>query len=86
MGTLFLYFAGQPTSQKSSLPPNHPDAPKPTADGELPSAIQARISVATALGVAAANAKLLADQEEREIEHLVASIIDNQVEFLVLTF
>jgi len=85
MGTL-LFFVGQPTTQKSSVPPNDPDAPKPTADGELPSAVQARISVATALGVAAANAKLLADQEEREIEYLVASIIDNQVELLVLIF
>jgi hypothetical protein len=50
----------------------------------LPSAAQARISVATALGVAAANAKLLADQEEREIEHLVASVIDNQVDLVVV--
>lgn len=67
--------------QKSSLPPNHPDASKATAAAEeLPSAAQARVSVATALGVAAANAKLLADQEERVIEHLVANIIDNQVE------
>jgi hypothetical protein len=40
--------------------------------------------VATALGVAAANAKLLADQEEREIEHLVASVIDNQVDLVVV--
>jgi hypothetical protein len=43
-------------------------------------AFQARVAVATALGVAAANANLLADQEELEIDNLVASIIDTQVE------
>nr|PNR54105.1 hypothetical protein PHYPA_007781 [Physcomitrium patens] len=32
--------------------------------------------------VAAANAKLLADEEEREIKHLVASIIDYQMKKL----
>ncbi len=42
-------------------------------------AFQARVAVATALGVAAANANLLADQEELEIDNLVASIIDTQV-------
>ena len=38
-----------------------------------------RVSVATALGAAAAHAKILADQEEREMELLVASVIDQQV-------
>jgi SWI/SNF related-matrix-associated actin-dependent regulator of chromatin subfamily C len=66
--------------KNSSPPPNHPDASEATE--ELPSAAQARVSVATALGVAAANATLLADQEERVIEHLVASIIDNQMKKL----
>jgi hypothetical protein len=78
------YFAEQATTQEASAGPNHPAASKASVEDELPSAAQARISVATALGVAAANAKLLADQEEREIEHLVASIIDNQVGALVL--
>ena len=81
MGTLF-YFAEQPRTQDASLPSNDPDASKLSEEDGLPSAAQARISVATALGVAAANAKLLADQEEQEIEHLVASVIDNQVGLL----
>ena len=45
----------------------------------LPSATQIRAGIATAIGATAANAKLLADQEEREIEHLMAVIIENQV-------
>lgn len=49
------------------------------ANMALPPAVPARMSIATALGVAAANAKLLADQEEREMESLLADIIDNQV-------
>jgi hypothetical protein len=83
LGTLF-YAAEQPTTQEASLPSNQPDALKPSEEDGLASAAQARISVATALGVAAANAKLLADQEEREIEHLVASVIDNQVDLVVV--
>lgn len=35
--------------------------------------------MATALGGAAAQAKILADQEEREMEHLAATVIDQQV-------
>jgi SWI/SNF related-matrix-associated actin-dependent regulator of chromatin subfamily C len=38
-----------------------------------------RAAVATAIGVAAARAKMLADQEEREMELLMASIIETQV-------
>ena len=38
-----------------------------------------RAAVATAIGVAAACAKMLADQEEREMELLMASIIETQV-------
>ncbi|KAG0605244.1 hypothetical protein M758_9G042700 [Ceratodon purpureus] len=72
----------QPRTQDASLPSNDPDASKLSEEDGLPSAAQARISVATALGVAAANAKLLADQEEQEIEHLVASVIDNQMKKL----
>ncbi|KAG2572871.1 hypothetical protein PVAP13_7KG205900 [Panicum virgatum] len=43
------------------------------------SAYQVRASVATAIGVAAACAKMLADQEEREMELLMASIIETQL-------
>lgn len=35
--------------------------------------------MATALGAAAAHARILADQEEREMEHLAATVIDQQV-------
>ncbi|KAG8082383.1 hypothetical protein GUJ93_ZPchr0014g47367 [Zizania palustris] len=40
---------------------------------------QVRAAVATALGVAAARAKMLANQEEREMELLMASIIETQL-------
>lgn len=43
------------------------------------SILKLRATVATALGAAAANAKLLADQEEREIEHLFAIMLEAQV-------
>ncbi|KAJ0239956.1 SWI/SNF complex subunit SWI3A [Hirschfeldia incana] len=46
---------------------------------DLPVALRMRASVATALGAAAAHAKILADQEEREMELLAASIIDQQL-------
>ncbi|CAN6276033.1 unnamed protein product [Urochloa humidicola] len=42
-------------------------------------AYQVRAAVATAIGVAAARAKMLADQEEREMELLMASIIETQL-------
>lgn len=38
-----------------------------------------RVAVGTALGAAAAHAKLLADHEEREIEQLMAFVIETQV-------
>ncbi|KAL0665578.1 hypothetical protein Bca4012_028282 [Brassica carinata] len=46
---------------------------------DLPVGLRMRVSVATALGAAAAHAKILADQEEREMELLVASVIDQQL-------
>ncbi|KAH1113013.1 hypothetical protein AAZX31_04G223600 [Glycine max] len=47
---------------------------------EIPLTLRVRAATATALGAAAARAKLLADQEDREIEHLVATIIEAQIE------
>ncbi|OIW17048.1 hypothetical protein TanjilG_00187 [Lupinus angustifolius] len=47
---------------------------------DIPLTLQIRAAIATALGAAAARAKLLADQEDREIEHLVATIIEAQIE------
>lgn len=46
---------------------------------DIPLALQIRASIATALGAAAARAKLLAEQEDREVENLVAIIIETQV-------
>ncbi|KAI5059151.1 hypothetical protein GOP47_0025470 [Adiantum capillus-veneris] len=43
------------------------------------SGMQARAGSNTAVGSVAANSKLVADQEEREIEHLVASILEDQL-------
>nr|CAB3487397.1 unnamed protein product [Digitaria exilis] len=45
----------------------------------MANAYQVRAAVATAIGVAAARAKMLADQEEREMELLMASIIETQL-------
>ncbi|KAL6584362.1 hypothetical protein OROMI_003651 [Orobanche minor] len=44
--------------------------------------LRIRAATATALGAAAANAKLLADQEEKEIAHLVSTMIDAQLKKL----
>ncbi|KAG0526298.1 hypothetical protein BDA96_06G133900 [Sorghum bicolor] len=45
----------------------------------IANAYQLRAAVATAVGVAAARAKMLADQEEREMELLMASVIETQL-------
>ncbi|XP_010250631.1 PREDICTED: SWI/SNF complex subunit SWI3A isoform X2 [Nelumbo nucifera] len=45
----------------------------------VPLALRFRTGIAAALGTAAAHAKLLADQEDREIERLVATIIEMQI-------
>ncbi|XP_014522338.1 SWI/SNF complex subunit SWI3A [Vigna radiata var. radiata] len=50
---------------------------------EIPLPLRVRAATATALGAAAARAKLLADQEVREIEHLVATIIEAQIDKLL---
>ncbi|XP_068664662.1 SWI/SNF complex subunit SWI3A-like isoform X2 [Aristolochia californica] len=44
-----------------------------------PGTIQLRAAVATALGAAAAHSKLLADQEDREIEQLTATVVELQM-------
>lgn len=53
---------------------------------DIPTTLRIRAAIATALGAAAARAKLLADQEDREIENLVATIIEAQVTKLCLFF
>lgn len=52
----------------------------------IPLSMRIRAAVATALGAAAARAKLLADQEDREIEHLLAIITGTQVAQFLLPF
>ncbi|KAK6250290.1 SANT/Myb domain - like 10 [Theobroma cacao] len=49
---------------------------------DVPLPLRIRAAVATGLGAAAAHAKLLAEHEEREIEHLVATIIEAQLKKL----
>ena len=44
-----------------------------------PSAVQMQAAAATALGAAAVKAKLLADQEEREIQRLVNSVVEEEL-------
>uniref|UniRef100_A0A7N0U7A8 SMARCC C-terminal domain-containing protein n=1 Tax=Kalanchoe fedtschenkoi TaxID=63787 RepID=A0A7N0U7A8_KALFE len=48
----------------------------------VPLALRYRAATATALGAAAARAKLLADQEDRELEYIMATIIENQLKKL----
>ncbi|XP_047314638.1 SWI/SNF complex subunit SWI3A isoform X2 [Impatiens glandulifera] len=48
----------------------------------IPYTLRIRAATATALGAAAAHAKLLADQEEREIENQMANIIEAQLKKL----
>ncbi|XP_052183853.1 SWI/SNF complex subunit SWI3A isoform X2 [Diospyros lotus] len=58
-------------SQETSSPKN-----------TMPLTFRVRAAAATAFGAAAAHAKLLADQEEREIEYLVATIVETQLKKL----
>ncbi|KAF8390681.1 hypothetical protein HHK36_025208 [Tetracentron sinense] len=51
----------------------------PPEENAIPLTLQIRAAIATALGSTAAHAKLLADQEDREIEHLMANIIETQL-------
>ncbi|XP_050937437.1 SWI/SNF complex subunit SWI3A isoform X2 [Cucumis melo] len=46
---------------------------------DIPLILRVRAAIATALGAAAAHAKLLADQEEREMEYLLAIMIETQM-------
>ncbi|KAL3677040.1 hypothetical protein R1sor_026988 [Riccia sorocarpa] len=60
-------------------------SPVEHVDGEsggAPSAVQLQVGIATSLAAAAVNARLLADQEEREMELLMTDIIENQLKAL----
>lgn len=48
----------------------------------IPLTLRMRAATATAVGAAAAHAKLLANQEEREIEYLVSTLVDTQLKKL----
>ncbi|KAI7755933.1 hypothetical protein M8C21_023304 [Ambrosia artemisiifolia] len=56
--------------------------PTESEKGIIPLPLRMRAASATALGAAAAHAKLLAVKEEREIERLVSSIINTQLKKL----
>lgn len=58
----------------------------PLKRDEIPLTLRIRASIAAALGAAAARAKLLADHEDREIEDLVAIIIETQVALFFFLF
>ncbi|XP_050225949.1 SWI/SNF complex subunit SWI3A [Mercurialis annua] len=45
---------------------------------DVPLTLRLRTAIATALGAAAAHAKLLADEEDREIENLVTTVLEAQ--------
>ncbi|XP_061953940.1 SWI/SNF complex subunit SWI3A [Populus nigra] len=49
---------------------------------DIPLSLRLRAAVATTLGAAAAHAKLLADHEDREVENLMATIVETQLKKL----
>ncbi|XP_021865931.2 SWI/SNF complex subunit SWI3A isoform X1 [Spinacia oleracea] len=74
-------FQSEDQEMKDASNPSEMD--KISSVGEsIPLALRMRAAVATALGAAAAHAKLLADQEEREIEHLMTFIIETELKKL----
>ncbi|XP_039001354.1 SWI/SNF complex subunit SWI3A-like [Hibiscus syriacus] len=71
---------GESEIQERSSPSESQEIHLKNSDVPLP--LRIRAAVATGLGAAAARAKLLALQEEREIEHLVATVIEAQLKKL----
>ncbi|XWS51456.1 hypothetical protein CRYUN_Cryun12cG0177800 [Craigia yunnanensis] len=69
------------TEMKERSSPSESQETSPMKN-DVPLPLRVRAAVATGLGAAAAHAKLLAEQEEREIEHLVATIIEAQLKKL----
>ncbi|KAG9136176.1 hypothetical protein Leryth_003790 [Lithospermum erythrorhizon] len=77
------------TEQQSAQPADNSDSVKILSETEsksasphknvIPQTLRTRAATATALGAAAAHAKILADQEEREMEQLIATIIESQL-------
>ncbi|XP_026385410.1 SWI/SNF complex subunit SWI3A-like isoform X3 [Papaver somniferum] len=63
---------------KTGEKPSELETQEATSD-HVPIKLRIRAAMATALGTAAAHSKRLADQEDREIEQLVATIIETQL-------
>ncbi|KAK8657811.1 hypothetical protein V6N13_036032 [Hibiscus sabdariffa] len=78
--TLRAHDIGESEIKERSNPSESQEIPPKKSDVPLP--LRIRAAVATSLGAAAARAKLLAVQEERKIEHLVATIIEAQLKKL----
>ncbi|KAK1272235.1 SWI/SNF complex subunit SWI3A [Acorus gramineus] len=71
-----------PKVENGKMEENHElhEVSEPDQDNNFgPTTLHIRVAIATALGAASAHAKLLADQEDREIEHLMATIIELQL-------
>lgn len=66
---------------KDNVGPSGGDENAPEKDA-IPLPLRMRAAVATALGTAAARARLIANQEEREMELLIASVIETQLKKL----
>ncbi|KAI3953424.1 hypothetical protein MKW92_029090 [Papaver armeniacum] len=65
---------------KTGEKPSESETQEGTAEmNHVPIKLRIRVAMATAFGTAAAHSKRLADQEDREIEHLVATIIETQL-------
>eukprot|EP01018_Ginkgo_biloba_P032271 Gb_22023 [translate_table: standard] len=58
------------------------DEPLPNGKDMDPATPEMRSATATALGAAAVHARLLADQEDRDIEHIFSTIVDTQMKKL----
>lgn len=73
----------QPESLDGQTQPTKPEINDTASQKNVVSlTLRMRAATATALGAAAAHAKLLANQEEREIEHIIATIIETQLKKL----
>ncbi|KAI3843908.1 hypothetical protein MKX03_001758 [Papaver bracteatum] len=65
---------------KTGEKPSESETQEATSEmNHVPIKLRIRVAMATALGTAAAHSKRLADQEDREIEQLVATIIETQL-------
>ncbi|XP_010523953.1 PREDICTED: SWI/SNF complex subunit SWI3A [Tarenaya hassleriana] len=73
---------GDKDTEKEEQRTDYEEPQEASSMEDLPLALRIRTSAAAALGAAAAHAKILADQEEREMELLAATVIDEQLKKL----